>query len=109
VPQQRPVNLPQFRDRYVTSAVQGEVQRVMDARSQGQGRNDTLNRSAFILGTLVGAGALDQLDAENALTQAAYAVGLDHDSNSNPRQIEATIRSGLTAGMRNPRRLQGVR
>lgn len=108
----RPVTLPQFRDRYVTAAVAGEVQAIMDAPNGGKGhtgRNEQLNRSAFILGTLVGAGALDQAAAERALTDAACAVGLDHDHNCGPSQIARTIRSGMTAGMRHPRRLQGVR
>lgn len=105
----RPVTLPQLRDRYITAAVDGEVRRVLDARSHGLGRNDELNRASFVLGTLVGAGALDQTDAERALTQAAYGAGLDSDTNCNPAQIARTIRSGITAGMRSPRRLQGVR
>ncbi|WP_203959476.1 bifunctional DNA primase/polymerase, partial [Sphaerisporangium siamense] len=105
----RPVALPQTGDRYVAAAVRGEVQRILDARGRGLGRNDELNRAAFILGTLVGAGVLPRHDAESALTQAAYSIGLDQDTNCNPRQIEATITSGINAGMRNPRHLQGVR
>lgn len=111
-PVRRPVTVPDFRDQYVTAAVAGEVQAILDAPKGGKGlrgRNDALNRSSFILGTLVGAGVLDQGDAENALTAAAYAVGLDHDTNCNAAQIARTIRSGITAGMRNPRRLQGAR
>ncbi|WP_157251057.1 bifunctional DNA primase/polymerase [Nonomuraea typhae] len=108
----RAPDLPQLRDRYVSAAVAGEVQAIMDAPKGGKGRPgrcDQLNKSAFILGTLVGAGALDQAAAERALTDAAYGVGLDVDPNCGPSQITRTIRSGLTAGMRHPRRLQGVR
>ncbi|MET8987738.1 bifunctional DNA primase/polymerase [Nonomuraea wenchangensis] len=110
-PRQTP-DLPQFQDRYVTAAVSGEVQAILDAPKGGQGkpgRCDQLNKSAFILGTLVGAGVLNQAAAEKALGDAAYAVGLDVDPNCGPRQIAATIRSGLTAGIRHPRRIQGVR
>lgn len=105
-PSGRPVGLPQIRDRYVTAAVEGEVQRILDTAMIG-GRNDALNRSSFVLGTLVGAGVLDQFDAESALRSAAEAVGLVAWTGA--RQVEATIRSGLTAGSRNPRRLQGAR
>lgn len=98
--QARPVGpLPAVRDRYVSRAVQGEVQRVMDAKP-GE-RNDSLNRSAFALGTIVGAGVLDEADAVTALRAAADAVGLVSDDGD--RQVDATIRSGLTAGIRKPR------
>ncbi|MDH2429343.1 bifunctional DNA primase/polymerase [Sphaerisporangium sp. TRM90804] len=105
-PSGRPVGLPHIRDRYVIAAVEGEVQRILDTAMVG-GRNDALNRSSFVLGTLVGAGVLDQLDAETALRAAAEAVGLI--AWTGERQVDATIRSGLTAGSRNPRRLQGAR
>lgn len=113
VPQQvrRTPDLPQLRDRYVNAAVSGEVQAIMDAPTGGKGkpgRCDQLNKSSFVLGTLVAAGVLDQAAAERALADAAYGVGLDVDPNCGPSQIARTIRSGMTAGMRHPRRLQGV-
>lgn len=93
---------------WVRAAVEGEVQKVLDTPKgtkgkKGEGRNEQLNRSAYTLGGLVGAGILDRDEAEQALTAAAYAVGLDQDENSNPRQIQTTITSGLNAGIRRPR------
>lgn len=89
--------------RYVRAALEGEIQRVLDA--QPGGRNSQLNRSAFALGQLVGAGVLNQATTEHALRAAAAAVGLVDDDG--PRQVEATIISGLTAGMRKPRQIRG--
>lgn len=82
--------------RYAQAALAGEVDKVLAA--QIGARNDTLNRSAFALGQLVGAGALERHEAERQLARAARRVGLG--------AVEAarTIHSGLTAGMRRPRR-----
>jgi len=60
-------------------------------------RNETLNRAAFSLGRLIGGGYLDRAEVEAALRAAAEAVGLE------PREIDATRRSGLDAGTREPR------
>lgn len=108
-PYQPPVNrqhkvaVPQATDRYVTRALEGEVQRVMDA--QPGERNDQLNRAAFVLGTLVGAGMLAQDHAETALRDAADAIGLVSDDGE--RQVLSTIQSGLRAGIRKPRTTRG--
>jgi Bifunctional DNA primase/polymerase, N-terminal len=93
--------------RYAEAAVAGEVAKVLAAQGprtdQGQqlpgNRNDTLNRSAYALGRLVGAGLLTRRAAEVALGQAAREIGLG--------AVEAarTVHSGLTAGTRNPRHL----
>ncbi|MGW4476826.1 bifunctional DNA primase/polymerase [Nonomuraea sp. NPDC004354] len=107
-PPQRPVKpvhtLPKIQRGYVRAAVEGEVQKILDSRRGG--RNDQLNRSAFSLGTIVGAGDLGQDAAETALLAAAEAVGLIDDDGA--RQVEATIRSGLTAGIRRPRYSRGA-
>jgi hypothetical protein len=63
---------------------------------EGQ-RNVTLNRAAFKLGTLVGAGVLDEVVVCQALTEAGQTIGLD------ARELVASIRSGLTAGLAHPR------
>lgn len=60
-------------------------------------RNHQLNRSAFSLGTLIGAGVLDQELVRTELLAAAEGVGLARG------EAEATIRSGLAAGMKSPR------
>ncbi|HET9168443.1 MAG TPA: bifunctional DNA primase/polymerase [Actinospica sp.] len=90
----------QLGDAYARTALEREIQRVESARVGT--RNDTLNRAAYSLGTLVGSGLLPQAEVEVELTRAARAAGLE------PREIAGTLRSGLTAGMARPRRLVGV-
>ena len=80
---------------WVRAAVEGEVRAV---RSAAQGlRNATLNRSAFCLGQIVGAGLLDLGEAERVLVDSAVAVGLGE------REAVLTTRSGLRAGLDHPR------
>lgn len=64
----------------------------MEAAEEGT-RNDTLNRVAYAVGRLVGAGQLDQVTATARLTEAASKTGLE------AAEIEHTIGSGITAGM----------
>jgi hypothetical protein len=71
------------------------------ALTQGS-RNDRLNLAAYRAGQLVAAGLLDQALAEEQLTEAAQACGLGVDT---PREIEKTLRSGMTAGLSRPRRM----
>lgn len=66
------------------------------------GRNQRLNLAAYRAGQLVAAGLLDQAVAEEQLTEAAVACGLGVDT---PREIEKTLRSGMTAGLARPRRM----
>lgn len=82
---------------YVGAAITAETQRVA-AAAEGT-RNDSLNRAAFSLGTLVGAGHVDRATVEAELRAAANAAGLD------ATEIEATIRSGVDAGIREPRQI----
>jgi hypothetical protein len=70
------------------------------ARTQ-VGRNDRLNRAAFAMGQLVGAGALSQAEVERRLFAAATANG--YTSKDGPRAAQATIRSGIDKGIREPR------
>lgn len=60
-------------------------------------RNNTLNRCAYRLGQLVGAGSLDEPEIITRLTSTALQIGLTAD------EIERTIRSGIDAGKRSPR------
>jgi len=85
---------------YAHSALAREAARVGSARIGT--RNDTLNRAAYNLGTLVGSGLLDRSEVELELTRAALAAGLD------ARETASTVRSGLTAGTARPRRLIGA-
>ncbi|GAA2571990.1 hypothetical protein GCM10010435_53110 [Winogradskya consettensis] len=81
-------------DRYAAVAVAAETDRV--ARAPVGTRNDTLNRAAFALGRLVGAGLLDAATVVRDLTAAAAWSGLGR------AETIRTIRSGLTAGRRTP-------
>ncbi|HEY0534135.1 MAG TPA: bifunctional DNA primase/polymerase [Actinoplanes sp.] len=88
---QRPITHP---GRYASAALAAESDRV--ARAPVGARNDTLNRAAFALGRLVGAGLLDPGDVIRELDAAARFAGLGRT------EIRRTIRSGLTAGRRTP-------
>ena len=61
-------------------------------------RNNRVNRAAFCLGMLVAGGELDEHLVEDELLGAALDVGLPD------REARASIRSGLRAGAREPRR-----
>lgn len=80
---------------YVAKAVADELAKV--AQAPAGSRNDTLNHAAFALGTLVGAGALSEGDAEAQLLSAALSNGLTEG------EALATIKSGLSSGIQNPR------
>ena len=80
---------------YAQTALNQEIQRVVDA-TEGT-RNDTLNRAAFSLGQLVAGGELDEATVIRELAAAARLAGLE------AREIERTIRSGLTSGGHHPR------
>ncbi|WP_034213762.1 bifunctional DNA primase/polymerase [Actinoplanes subtropicus] len=81
-------------DRYGRAALTAESDRVASAPVGT--RNDTLNRAAFALGRLVGAGLLDPGDVIRELDAAARRCGLGR------AETRRTIRSGLTAGRRSP-------
>jgi Bifunctional DNA primase/polymerase, N-terminal len=80
---------------YAAAAVEREVHEVAHA-PHGQ-RNHRLNRAAFRLGQLVGAGLLDQTTVTAALVDAGLAAG------PGERKIRSTIERGITAGKRHPR------
>ncbi len=80
---------------YANAALAAEVRRVQQS-TEGN-RNDTLNRAAFALGQIVGAGALDREQVRLALKAAAAVCGLTE------AEIDQTIDSGIVAGMKEPR------
>lgn len=82
---------------YVAAALGRELDRL--AKAPNHHRNDTLNRCAFSLGQLLPYRLLSREVVEGKLTDTAQAIGLDDE------EIEATIKSGLNAGLQNPRRL----
>ena len=71
------------------------------AATTGHGRNDQLNRSAFSLGQLVGAGLLDRHEVERRLFDAAQASG--YVGKDGAPTARSTIKSGLDHGLREPR------
>jgi hypothetical protein len=81
---------------YANTALDAECGRVALA-AVGQ-RNDTLNVAAFKLGTLSGAGEIDAKVVAGRLLEAARLSGLSE------AESEATIASGLSKGLANPRR-----
>ena len=81
-------------ERYAAVALEAEADRV--AHAPVGTRNDTLNRAAFALGRLVGAGLLDPGAVVYELTVAARWAGLGRD------ETVRTIGSGMTAGRRQP-------
>ena len=83
---------------YGRRALEAELGRVALA-SPGD-RNHQLNRSAFALGQLVGAGVLAAELVVASLVEAAARAGLSG------REVEKTIASGLRKGMREPRQVR---
>lgn len=83
---------------YADAALRGEADDVT-AALPGQ-RNTRLNLAAFRLGQLVGASLLTEDAVTDVLRSAATSAGLAQ------REASVTIRSGLLAGISNPRRLE---
>lgn len=88
-------------DRYVATAVERECDGITGAAAGG--RNNALNRAAFSLGTIVGAGRLDAGEATRVLLSAAATCGLVKDDGQHA--VLRTIESGLTSGAANPREM----
>jgi hypothetical protein len=89
--------------KYVDAALHNECGAVASA-VKGH-RNAQLNRSAFSLGTLVGAGELTEDVVIDALFNAAIANGLVREDGK--AACRATIASGLNAGVKQPRAIAG--
>lgn len=87
--------------RYVAAAVEKELQALAGATEGG--RNHRLNVSAMKLGQFVAAGTLSESEAVAGLEAAARTCGL-----TDPREVAATIRSGMAKGKAEPRDLSGV-
>jgi hypothetical protein len=85
--------------RYLQAALDDELTGV--ARAAVGTRNATLNRAAFRLGQLAGAGLGSGEQIADALVHAAARCGLGE------REARATIASGLRAGYAHPRRIGG--
>jgi hypothetical protein len=86
---------------YGAAALDAECAKVASA-PKGQ-RNHTLNAAAFSLGQLVGGGVLDEGEVKSRLHDAADACGLSKDDGR--ESVKATINSGLSAGLKQPRQI----
>jgi hypothetical protein len=84
---------------YGQKALADELAKLAGKPEGSEDRNNQLNRSAFALGQLVGAGILDRGQVEAALSGTAAGIGLGEV------EVQATIRSGLEAGIKEPREL----
>jgi len=88
--------LPVTSANYWHRALVSEIDRL--ARATHGMRNNTLVKAAYRMGQVIGAGHLSEEEVEHALFLTAQAIGLGTG------EIRRTIRSGLSAGMLNPRR-----
>jgi hypothetical protein len=68
------------------------------------GRTHALNKAVYHLGQLIAVGALDDAAAETALYEAA-SVHFAADQPVTPAEARASIRGGIAAGKRHPRRI----
>jgi hypothetical protein len=91
---------PRILARWASTALSGESDNVRNAAPRQA--NDTLNRAAGALGQLVGAGALERSDVEQALLVAALERKIP------AQEARATIASGLAWGLTSPRDLSHV-
>lgn len=89
---------------YALAALEHETGEM--ARCPKGQRNDRLNRAAYNIGRLVGAGGLAEGQVTTALERAAAACGLVEDDRL--ASVQATIASGLAAGRGRPRNLPGL-
>jgi hypothetical protein len=87
--------------RYAQAALERETRRV--ATAPPGTCNHTLNRAAFSLGQLAGAGLLEADQVRARLLAAALAAPASGHADRE-RRARATIESGLAAGARTPRR-----
>lgn len=81
--------------RYAAAALRGEAQAVAEA-PEGT-RNNRLNLAGYRLGGLIASGMIDRVTVEDVLGEAALDCGLGE------REIRATLRSSIDAGMQHPR------
>ncbi|MEO8698015.1 MAG: bifunctional DNA primase/polymerase [Acidimicrobiales bacterium] len=94
-PREWPARTDRTIETWARVALDRESRRV-SAATRGT-RNATLNRAAFSLGQIVGAGLLDGATVEESLVGCAVAIGLSE------REARLTTQSGVRAGARQPR------
>lgn len=86
-------------DSYAHAALRREAESVKTTAPGS--RNHVLNCAAFSLGTLIGAGRIDENAVVTTLLDAALAAGLGQT------EAERTIASGVRGGLRHPRPIAG--
>ncbi|MDD1776083.1 MAG: hypothetical protein LUP94_01865, partial [Candidatus Methanomethylicus sp.] len=82
---------------YAKAALQKEIE-ILSTTGEGD-RNNQLNRSAFSLGQLVGAGLLDEPQVTEELTKAAVSIGLD------PNEIDIPSNQAWKKARSDPREI----
>ncbi|SDH16729.1 Bifunctional DNA primase/polymerase, N-terminal [Lentzea fradiae] len=95
-------SVPAQRSAYLDAIVRGECAKV--AAAHRSRHNKTLFQAALTLGQLVGGNELGHADAARMLEQSATHMAAG-DCDCTPRQITATVLSGLRLGATKPRRL----
>ena len=100
-PERTVAHLPGETTKYGMAALVNEMA-ILSSTSKGS-RNDTLNQSAFNLGTLIASGVLDEITAKNGLLSTAVMIGLDE------KESTKTIDSGFKAESRNRDSLRQMR
>lgn len=84
-------------ERWALAALRGEA--ILVSRALEGTRNSTLNRAAFKMGQLVGGGWISRADVEGQLMAAAAQLAAQEGEQT----VIKTIRSGLEAGIKQPR------
>ncbi len=96
------LNSDEMRDpfKYARSALEAEC---ADLASTGHGRNGQVNTCAFKLGQFIPGGYLTRNEVEHCIEAAAHASG--YVGKDGIAAVRASLRSGLEAGMKQPRDL----
>jgi hypothetical protein len=97
------VGSPERLARYATAAIDAECREVA-AMAPNTGRNHRLFVAAARLGELAGAGVVPVDVVEGALETAAFDCGLTQEDGAHA--VRATIRSGVTRGLSQPREVR---
>jgi hypothetical protein len=95
-----PVRAP---DAYARTALHKESEAVRAAATGG--RTHTLNKAAYHLGQLIAAGVLDDDGTAEATLFEAASVHFAAAEPVTPAEARASIRGGISAGKRRPRRI----
>jgi hypothetical protein len=96
------VATPEARPSNVTAYGKGALNKAVRAVSNAAAgeRNNTVNREAYGIGQLVGAGVLDLTEALDELLAAALAIGLPDT------EARTAVQNGLNAGVQHPRQIR---